>query len=59
MTTNCKFPCEVKISSHQYHEEAWCYGVGISPEGKPYAIIYSNRKFRCIRLDEYYTLEVV
>jgi len=59
MPTNCKFPCQVKIHSHQYCEEVWCYGVGISPDGKPYAIIYSDRKFRCLRLDDVYTVEVV
>jgi hypothetical protein len=43
------------IESHQHHADGWCHGVGVMPNGVPFALIeYPSGQFETLLLDGVY-----
>lgn len=56
------FPCRFEEHSHQHFDRGWCYGIGISEAGHPYALLAYDGDTRNVlvrRLDGAYNVTLL
>lgn len=53
------WPRRFEESSHQYHAEGTCHGLGLDKDGRPVAILeYDGGDVKIRRLDEHYFIKL-
>lgn len=55
-----RWPREIEEHSNQHFAKGLCYGLGIAPSGRPFALIeYEGGTVKVRYLDEHYSVEFV
>lgn len=55
-----QFPTPCEIHAHQHFEQGECHGLGITPAGRPFALVVIGEQSVMVQyLDEHYSVKLV